>query len=85
MASTLIGVASQIALGPRAPGLASLALAGGPILLAARRVVPNAVRLGARSDPTEAQSRLARTICRDHLICLAGIAGFLALQLALGA
>ena len=60
----------------------SLVLAGGPGALALLRVVPNAVRLGRRADPVAVQSVLARRICRDHLVCLAAIAAFLALQLA---
>ena len=44
--------------------------------------MPSAVRLGRRGDPVEAQSRLARAILRDHLICLAAIATVLALQLS---
>jgi hypothetical protein len=59
---------------------ASLLLAGGPIVLAAVRVYPNAVRLGARTDDPLRQSRLARTICRDHLLCLGGIVAFLLLR-----
>ena len=59
----------------------SAGLAGGPILLAWARTVPNAVRLGARADDAEEQSRLARAIYRDHLVCLAGISAFLALWL----
>ena len=57
-----------------ARALVAIALAGG-------NTVPAAVRLGGRSDPVEAQSRLARSILRDHLICLAAIATVLALQL----
>jgi hypothetical protein len=67
---------------PRWIPLASLALAGGPVLLAFARVLPNAVRLGARSDPPARQSALARAICRDHLLCLAGMLAFVVLQLA---
>jgi hypothetical protein len=63
-------------------GLLSALFSVGPILLAGLRVVPNAVRLGARVDALGEQSRLARAICRDHLICLAGIIIFLALQLS---
>lgn len=82
----VIGVVTlvvQIAFGhePRWLAPASLLLCGGPILLAAVRVYPNAVRLAARSDAVPQQSALARSICRDHLACLAGIAGFVALQL----
>jgi hypothetical protein len=57
-------------------------LAGGPILLAMLRTVPNAVRLGARTDGVAEQSRLARSICRDHLIVLTSMSAFLALWLA---
>jgi hypothetical protein len=56
-----------------------------PVLLALLRVYPNAVRLGARSDTAVRQSVLARSICRDHLLCLAGILGFVALQLSAAA
>src|SRR5687767_10567196 len=46
--------------GPWWVTLASLLLAGAPIGLAAARVVPNAVRLGARADTALQQSALAR-------------------------
>jgi hypothetical protein len=82
----IIGLAAlivQLASGsvPRWASLSSLALAAAPIVLAARRVLPNAVRLGGRGDPLAVQSALARQICRDHLFCLAAIAVFLAVQL----
>jgi hypothetical protein len=84
MAIALITLAAEIASGGRARWipLTSLLLCGGPILLAALRVVPNAVRLAARSETTAQQSALARSICSDHLVCLAGILAFEALQLA---
>jgi hypothetical protein len=84
MATMLLTQSTQMVLGhdPRWLALASLLLCIGPILLAAVRVVPNAVRLGARSDPALRQSELARSICRDHLLCLAGIAAFVVLQLS---
>jgi hypothetical protein len=63
-------------------GVISLPLCAGPIVLAALRVYPSAVRLGARVDPPPEQSRLARAICRDHLLCLGGIMLFTTLQLA---
>jgi hypothetical protein len=83
MATALVTLSVQIILGhgPRWLALASSLLCGPPILLGALRVVPNAVRLGARSDSTLQQSELARSICRDHLLCFAGILGFTALQL----
>ena len=60
---------------------ASAVSAGGPILLAMLRTVSNAVRLGRRGDTVAEQSRLARSVYRDHLVCLAGMATFLALWL----
>lgn len=60
----------------------SLALAAAPILLAGARTVPSAVRLGARGDTVEAQSALARSILREHLLCIAGIAALLVVQLS---
>jgi hypothetical protein len=83
MLTSLVVLAIQIALGqqPRWLAPASLLLCGGPVLLAILRVVPNAVRLATRSDAPSRQSALARSICRDHLVCLAGIAGFVVLQL----
>ena len=61
--------------------IGSAVLAGGPILLAALRTVPNAVRLGRRTDSPDEQTRLARAIYRDHIACLVGIVAFLALWL----
>ena len=61
---------------------ASLALTSSAVLVAGARTVPAAVRLGTRIDPAGVQSRLARSILRDHLFCLAAIAAVLALQLA---
>jgi hypothetical protein len=84
MLATLVAIGVQIA-GDDAPGWVgwtSLFLAGGPIALAASRTVPNAVRLGGGRDTGVEQSRLARAICLDHIACLAGIAGLLAIQLA---
>jgi hypothetical protein len=78
--STLV-VEIGLGVGSRWLALLSLLLCGGPILLALLRVHPNAVRLGARSDELRRQRALARSICRDHLLCLGGIAGFLILQL----
>jgi hypothetical protein len=57
----------------------SAVLAGVPILLALTRTVPNAVRLGNRSDSAAEQTRLARSICRDHVVCTGSVLGFLAL------
>jgi hypothetical protein len=40
------------------------------------------VRLGARQDGAGEQSRMARAILRDHLLCAAAIATVLVVQLA---
>lgn len=87
MGVLLVTLALQIARGDGARwvGVASLPLAGLPIGLALARVVPNAIRLGSRADGIARQSVLARAICRDHLVCLLGIAGFVAVQLFGGA
>ena len=86
MVGTIAAIGVQLAQGDTAlwVGLVSLGLAGAPVLLAAVRTVPNARRLGIRADPPSRQSQLARAICRDHFICLAGIGALLGLQLALG-
>jgi hypothetical protein len=66
---------------PRWVAWSSLALAAVAILLAGLRTVPSAVRLGSRSDAVARQSELARSICREHLLCFAAIAAVLAIQL----
>jgi hypothetical protein len=65
-------------------GWASLVLAGAPMTLAAVHTVPSAVRLGARTDPADAQSHLARTIFRDHVLCVTSIFALIVAQLAFG-
>ena len=83
MAGTLAAIVAQI-IGDDAPdwaAWASLALAGAAIALAAVHTYPAAVRLGSRQDPAHRQSRLARSIGRNHLLCLAAIAAVLVIQL----
>jgi hypothetical protein len=63
----------------------AVALCAAPTLLAGVRVVPNAVRLGQRSDDVATQSALARAVCRDHLLCLALIGAFTLLELVAAA
>jgi hypothetical protein len=60
----------------------SAALAGIPILLALTRTVPHAVRLGHRGDSPAEQTRLARAICRDHLLCAGCMVTFLVMWTA---
>jgi hypothetical protein len=84
MVATLAAIVVQLGKGddPRWVAWSSLGLAGSATALAAAHTFRAAVRLGARSDSLVVQSRLARSICRDHLLCLAAIATLLALQLA---
>jgi hypothetical protein len=92
--SYLIALAMVILLGALAfqwvnsPGLwlvVSTALAGIPILFASIRTVPNAKRLGNRVGSTGEQSRLARSICGDHLVCLAFMSAFLVVWMVIAA
>ena len=85
MLATLAATVAQV-LGddPRWVAWTSLALVVAAIALAGSHTVPNAVRLGTRADPPAAQSRLARAILRDHLVCLALIVTLLAVQFAGG-
>jgi hypothetical protein len=69
---------------PRWVGWASLGLVGFAVAIAAAHTVPAAVRLGARVDPPDAQTRLARSILRDHVLCFAAIASTLVVQLGFG-
>jgi hypothetical protein len=83
----LVAVAGAIVAAVRAPGVRSLAAVVAialPVSLALARVVPNAARLGQRADTIAVQAELARSIGRDHLVCLAAVTVFLVLQLAGG-
>jgi hypothetical protein len=59
----------------------SLGLALVAVALAMGRTVRDAVRLGTQADDALEQSRLARSVLRDHLVCLGAILGVLVLQL----
>ena len=61
--------------------LTSAGLAGVPVVLALTHTVPYAVRLGKRSDGAIEQTRLARSVLRDHLICACCMFAFLVLWL----
>ncbi len=67
---------------PKWAAWSSLALALGPIALAGARIVPRAVRLGTGADGIERRSELARSICREHILCALAIAALLVVQLA---
>jgi hypothetical protein len=59
----------------------SAGLAGVATVLALTHTVPNAVRLGHRRDSPPEQTRLARSICRDHLVCAGCLLAFVILWL----
>ncbi|HEX4189327.1 MAG TPA: hypothetical protein VHY83_15675 [Solirubrobacteraceae bacterium] len=84
MLATIAAIVVEIARGEAHPWVAwlSLALALAAIALAAVRIVPDAVRLGARGDPLERRSTLAVKIFRGHVLCAVLIAALLVLQLA---
>jgi len=86
MLATISAVVVEIAARGEPAWLAwiSLALVLPPVALAAARTVPSAVRLGSRVDAPAQQSALARSILRDHLLCISAITTLLALQLAFG-
>lgn len=57
----------------------SAGLAGVPTMLALTQTVPDAVRLGHRTDSVSEQSHLARSVRRDHLVCAGCMLAFLVL------
>ncbi len=84
MLATVASIVIQIARGdrPRWVGWVALVLAGSAVLLAGARTVPQAVRLGARTDPPRRQDQLARSILRDHLVCAGAISALLVVELS---
>jgi ER membrane protein SH3 len=86
MLATLAAIVAEIAAGDQPAWVCwgSLALAAAAIGLAGARIVPAAVRLGARSDTPARQSAAARAIYRGHILCALAIAGVLVLQLGFG-
>jgi hypothetical protein len=83
MVLTLAAICAEIASGenPWWIGWGSLALAGSGFVPTLIRTVPNARRLGSGEDSAEEQSRLARAVCRDHMLGFARMLGVLSLQL----
>ena len=84
MVGTITAIVLELTSGDVAAWVAwaSLAFAGGAVLLAGVRTVPQAVRLGGRTDTVERQSRLARSIFVEHVGVLASLAALLGVQLA---
>ena len=84
MLVTLVALIGEIVGDDVTTGIAvpSFLLAAIAIGLAAARTVRNAVRLGSQSDDPVVQSALARSIFRDHVVCLVLVSGALVLQVA---
>lgn len=81
--AVLVTGAAYRALRPPTAGLGTalaLVLGAAPIGLAALRVLPAAVQLGTRTDSTDTQAELARTIFRGHVLCFVAILVFTALH-----
>ena len=83
MLITVAGSVVQLVRAPAGRGraLVALLLVAIPVVVAATRVLPNAMRLGARGDTLAVQRTLAQAIWRDHVVCFAAMVAFLALQL----
>ena len=86
MLATLVAVVAQITRDDAARwvSVASLVATIAAIGLAASHTFPCAARLGVRRDSIADQSRLARSICRDHFVCVVLIATVLVIQLVSG-
>ena len=86
MAALFVGLSVQAVRGDAAWWVSAVSFPAALLAvgLAMGRVFGRAVRLGTRADPADVQSDLARSICRDHLICLASMSLVLAVQLAGG-
>ena len=84
MVGTIVAIIVQLVRGdaPRWAAVVSLVLTAAAISVAAVNTVPSTVRLGTRSDAIAGQSRLARSILRDHVLCITAVAVVLLLQLA---
>jgi hypothetical protein len=83
MLLTLAAICAEIVQGENEwwIGWGSIALAGSGFVPTMTRTVPNARRLGMAADSPEEQSRLARAVCRDHMLSFARMIVVLCLQL----
>ncbi len=83
MLLTLAAICAEIVGGehPWWIGWGSLLLAASGFVPTMLRSVPNARRLGSGKDTAVEQSRLARAVCRDHMLSFARMSCVLILQL----
>lgn len=79
MLVTIVGSVMRLWRVPSVTAFVSLLLVAGPVGIAARRVLPNAMRLGGRADALEIQRALARRILWDHVVCFVCVLVFLLL------
>ncbi|HEY8766358.1 MAG TPA: hypothetical protein VIP09_03710 [Dehalococcoidia bacterium] len=86
MLTLLVALTVQAARGdvPAWVSVVSIAVALVGFGLAGLRVFGRARRLGRPTDPTDVRSTIARSILRDHLVCLAAMLTLLATQLVGG-
>jgi hypothetical protein len=87
MVASTAALVVQLARGddPAWVAVVGLVLVAAAIGLVATRTLHSARRLGSRRDPPDVQSRLARAVLRDHILCLALIAALLAIELGFAA
>ncbi len=87
MLVTLVSIVVQVATAAAGDtswwSVLALPFAIGPIVLAGTRTVPSAVRLGGTTASGPPELALARRILADHLLCFAGIAVVLVVQIVL--
>jgi hypothetical protein len=83
LAATIVQITRDDA--PGWVGWVSLAMVVAAVAVATTHTFRAARRLAARNDSIEQQSRLARSILRDHVFCLAAISTLLAIQLGFAA
>ncbi len=83
MLLTLAAICAEIVRGDHTwwIGWGSLLLAASGFVPTMLRTLPNARRLGGGKDTAEQQSRLARAVCRDHMLSFARMGCVLILQL----
>jgi hypothetical protein len=83
MALTVLAIIAEIVAGAKPWWLSwtSLAVSLSAMGLAGARIIPNAKRLGRATDSLDVQTRLARSVYREHLYCFAAMCTVLALQL----
>jgi hypothetical protein len=86
MLVTVLGATYQLVWGGAALlwRVAALLLCVMPIVLARRRVFPNAARLGTRAESRAVEDALAREIAWAHVACFAAMLAFVAIQLVAG-